>query len=40
MRVWPDVVENIYWSIEDGRTMNFWNDVWIRQYGPLKEIIG
>ncbi|KAG8484128.1 hypothetical protein CXB51_022942 [Gossypium anomalum] len=36
MRIWPDVIKNIYWLISDGRLVNSWNDTWIRKIGPLK----
>ncbi|KAH1128742.1 hypothetical protein J1N35_000120 [Gossypium stocksii] len=39
-RVWPEVVGNVFWSISDGRMMNFWDDVWVRQMGPLRDILG
>lgn len=29
MRVWQDVVDNVYWTIENGFLTNFWNDNWI-----------
>lgn len=36
MKVWPDVINNTYWLIGDGRLVNFWNDIWPRNIGPLK----
>lgn len=36
MKFWPEVLKNIYWVIEDGRLMNFWNDLWVPQVGILK----
>ncbi|KAK8363061.1 hypothetical protein V6Z12_A03G138500 [Gossypium hirsutum] len=39
-RVWPEVMGNVFWSIGDGRMTNFWNDVWVRQMGPLRDILG
>ncbi|KAH1082125.1 hypothetical protein J1N35_021886 [Gossypium stocksii] len=36
MIIWPEVINNIYWSIGDGQLVNFWNDTWIRKIGPLK----
>ncbi|KAL1105666.1 hypothetical protein V6Z11_D04G148900, partial [Gossypium hirsutum] len=37
MRVWTDVVDNVYWAIGDGTLTNFWNDNWIHQVGPLRN---
>lgn len=37
MKVWLEVISNIYWSIGDGRFVNFWNDVWIKMLGPLRR---
>ncbi|MBA0613425.1 hypothetical protein Godav_013864 [Gossypium davidsonii] len=36
MKVWANVFGNVYWSIGDGRTINFWNDTWLRKIGPLR----
>lgn len=35
MKVWSDVIVNVYQSLRDGQLINFQNDVWIRQDGPL-----
>lgn len=36
MMFWSDVIVNVYWSIGDGQLTNFWNDMWLRQVGPLR----
>lgn len=37
MRVWKDVVHNVYWAIGDETLTNFLNDNWIHQVGPLRN---
>ncbi|CAN1842763.1 Putative ribonuclease H protein At1g65750 [Linum perenne] len=29
MKVWPDVVNGIQWSVRDGKTTKFWTDRWL-----------
>lgn len=36
MKVWVDVVGNVYWSIGNNCTTNFWNDTWLLQIGLLR----
>ncbi|KAK8594383.1 hypothetical protein V6N13_126190 [Hibiscus sabdariffa] len=33
--VWSDVYCNIVWSIGDGSSMDFWEDAWVGDMGPL-----
>lgn len=40
MGIWPEVICNIYWSIGDVCITNFWDDVWIRQVGSLRDLLG
>lgn len=35
--VWPEVLSNIFWSVGDGRLINFWNDNWIKKIRPLRD---
>lgn len=36
---WPQVIEGIGWSADDGREISFWNiDRWLDGYGPLKNL--
>lgn len=34
--VWTNVITNVYQSIGDGQLVNFWNDIWVWQIGPLQ----
>ncbi|KAA3467341.1 endonuclease/exonuclease/phosphatase family protein [Gossypium australe] len=34
-KVWDEVKKGLVWIIQDGRIVNFWNDVWIHGLGPL-----
>lgn len=36
MRIWPDIIKNVYWSVGDGRLISSWDDVWLRHNGPLR----
>lgn len=38
MKVWPDVVSNVFWAIDDGRLTNFWNDMWVKQVDQLRDL--
>lgn len=38
MKVWPNVISNVFWAIGDGGLINFWNDVWIQQVGKLRDL--
>ncbi|CAN1177927.1 LINE-1 retrotransposable element ORF2 protein [Linum perenne] len=29
MKVWPDVINGIQWSVRDGKTTKFWTDRWL-----------
>lgn len=36
VNVWNEVKNSLFWSIRDGQFVNFWNDVWVSELGPLK----
>ncbi|KAH1073528.1 hypothetical protein J1N35_025856 [Gossypium stocksii] len=36
VKVWDNVKQGLVWIIQDGLIVNFWNDVWIHDLGPLK----
>lgn len=40
MGIWSEVLCNVYWSIKDGRTTSFQDDVWVRQVGSFTELTG
>ncbi|CAN1851987.1 hypothetical protein LINPERHAP1_LOCUS40440 [Linum perenne] len=29
MKVWPNVVNGLHWSIRDGKKIRFWTDHWV-----------
>lgn len=35
--IWTDVINNVYWAIEDGCLTKFWNENWICLVGPLRS---
>lgn len=37
VKIWPEVTTHVFWSIGDGRLVNFWDDVWLRHVGPLRQ---
>lgn len=34
---WLEVINNVLWAVGDGQTFNFWNDIWLNLYRPLKD---
>ncbi|KAF7834787.1 putative ribonuclease H protein At1g65750 family [Senna tora] len=36
-KVWHNVENNLCWRIGNGLKVNFWHDVWMHEYGPLKN---
>lgn len=36
MKLWPDVIANVFWSLGDGQLTYLQNDVWVRQAGQLR----
>jgi hypothetical protein len=37
--VWEDVSNNITWCIQNGHHVRFWKDAWIRDCGPLLNLL-
>ncbi|KAL4326271.1 hypothetical protein GQ457_11G005490 [Hibiscus cannabinus] len=33
--MWESIRDIIYWNVCDGRTIDFWYDVWVDEHGPL-----
>lgn len=36
MNLWPEVINDIMCSIGDRKTINFWNDLWVKNVGTLR----
>ncbi|KAF7827037.1 putative ribonuclease H protein At1g65750 family [Senna tora] len=36
-KVWEELDKHLSWKIGDGKTVDFWEDVWIPELGPLKN---
>ncbi|KAK8263060.1 hypothetical protein V6Z12_D12G017300 [Gossypium hirsutum] len=34
--IWEKVKKGLIWIARDGCLVNFWNDEWVREVGPLK----
>ncbi|KAE8674714.1 hypothetical protein F3Y22_tig00111721pilonHSYRG00154 [Hibiscus syriacus] len=35
--IWDDLRRNIAWTVGNGHTLNFWNDNWVPNLGPLRH---
>ncbi|KAK8594075.1 hypothetical protein V6N13_125885 [Hibiscus sabdariffa] len=37
--VWESVPDSLVWSVGGGRSVDFWRDAWLKDVGPLIDLI-